>query len=193
MGNEKQWIKKIKRNGNESAANALVSKYYKEMYAFVYKQTLDTELSLDLTQELFISILKSIQNYDGKKASFRTWLYKAASNRLVDYYRSKSYRYAQLEQSIEDYECEDGYDMTVSLEYKEDYEKIKALIYELDARSQQILRLKLFGEYTLQEIASIETIPLSTVKSRYYAAQKIIRKGMEETHGQEKVYDSVAR
>ena len=64
MENEKRWIKKIKRNGSETAANELVSKYYKEMYAFIYKQTLDTELSLDLTQEIFISVLKSIQNYD---------------------------------------------------------------------------------------------------------------------------------
>ena len=91
------WIKKIKRNASESAANELVSKYYKEMYAFIYKQTLDAELSLDLTQEIFISALQSITNYDSKKASFRTWLYKLASNRLVDYYRSKSYRYAQFE------------------------------------------------------------------------------------------------
>jgi len=193
MWNEKQCIKKIKRNGSESAANALVSKYYKEMYAFNYKQTLDAELSLDLTQEIFISALQSIKNYDSAKASFRTWLYKLASHRLVDYYRSKSYKYAQLEQSIEDYEFEDGFDVTDSLEYKEDYEKINALINKLDAHSQQILRLKLFGEYTLQEIASIEEIPLSTVKSRYYAALKIIRKGMEETHGQEKVYDSTTR
>lgn len=183
MGNEKQWIKTIQRNGNEHAANALVSKYYNEMYAFVYKQTLDTELSLDLTQELFISVLKSINGFDRKKASFRTWLYKIASNRLVDYYRSKSYRYAQIEQPIEDYEFEDHYDMTVSLEYKEDYEEINRLVNELDARSQQIIRLKLFGEYTLQQISSIETIPLSTVKTRYYAALKLIRKGMEETHG----------
>lgn len=80
MENEQQWIKKIKRNGNEIAANQLISKDYKEMYAFVYKQTLDTELSLDLTQELFISVLKSLENYDAKKAGFRTWLYKLASN-----------------------------------------------------------------------------------------------------------------
>lgn len=183
MGNEKQWIKQIKKNGNEAAANALISSYYKEMYAFVYKQTLDLELSLDLTQEIFISVMKSITNYDSKKASFRTWLYRLASNRLIDYYRSKSYTYAQIEQSIVDYEFEDQYDMAVSLEYKEDYEKINALINELNAKSQQILRLKLFGEYTLQEIASIETISLSTVKTRYYAALKIIRKGMEEANG----------
>lgn len=182
MENEKRWIKRIKRNGNDMAANELVSKYYKEMYAFIYKQTLNTELSLDLTQELFISVLQSIQNYDGKKASFRTWLYKLASNRLVDYYRSKSYKDTKHLQSIEDYEFEDEHDMTVSLEYKEDFERVTALVNGLDAGSQQIVRLKLFGDYTFQEIASIETIPLSTVKTKYYVALKRIRKGMEKVH-----------
>ena len=118
---ERLWIKKIKGSGSEDAANELVSKYYKEMYAYVYKQTLDAELTLDLTQEIFISVLKSIQHFDSKKASFRTWLYKLASNRLVDYFRSKNYTYTQVVQPIEEYELQD---VAISLEYKEDYETV---------------------------------------------------------------------
>ncbi|AXI00940.1 sigma-70 family RNA polymerase sigma factor [Sporosarcina sp. PTS2304] len=180
MDNEVRWIKKIKRTGNESAANALVSKYYKEVYAYLYKQTLDNELSLDLTQEIFISVLKSIKRYDSKKAAFRTWLYKIASNRLVDYYRSKSYRYAQIEEPLEEVDIEDTYDVTISLEYKEDYEKVTSIVNELEASSQQIMRLKLFGEYTFQEIAAIEDMPLSTVKTKYYTSLRRIRKTMKE-------------
>ena len=182
MENDQRWIRQIKKNGSEEAANHLVAKYYKEMYAFMYKQTLDQELSLDLTQELFISVLKSIHSYDGKKASFRTWLYKLASNRLVDYFRSKSYKDTQRVQPIEDYDVEDDYDMTISLEYKEDFERATTLINELDASSQQIVRLKLFGDYTFPEIAEIETIPQSTVKTKYYTALKRIRQGMEKVH-----------
>ncbi|MFS0575555.1 RNA polymerase sigma factor [Sporosarcina sp. 179-K 3D1 HS] len=140
MDKEKRWIRQIQEKGSESAANALVMKYYNEMYAFCYKQTLDADLAMDMTQEIFISVLQSIHNYDKVKASFRTWLYKLASNRLVDYYRPKSYRYAQMEQSIDDYDFEDDYDLTNSPEYKEDYQKVGALINELDARSQQIIR-----------------------------------------------------
>lgn len=184
MKKEQKWIKKIQRNGHKRAANELISKYYKEMYTFIYKQTLDTELSLDLTQELFISVLKSIGNYDPKKAAFRTWLYKLASNRLVDYYRSKHYQYAGIVQPLENDEFEDAYDMTISLEYREDYEKVAAFVNTLDARSQQVIRLKLFGEYTFQEIAEIEKIPESTVKTRYYAALRKIRNEMKEDfHG----------
>ncbi len=182
MDNDKHWIRKIKKNASDEAASNLVAKYYKEMYAFMYKQTLDQELALDLTQEIFISVLKSIHSYDSKKATFRTWLYKLASNRLVDYYRSKSYKDKQLVQPIEDYEFEDEHDMTISLEYKDDVERATALINELDANSQQIVRLKLFADYTFQEIAEIEAIPQSTVKTKYYAALKKIRKGMEKVH-----------
>ncbi len=182
MNHEKKWIKKVQRNGDEASANRLVSKYYKEMYAFVYKQTLDAELSLDLTQELFITVLKSIHHYDAQKAAFRTWLYKVASNRLIDYYRSKSYRYTTLTEQIEDDSFEDGMDVEVTLEYKEDYERVASLVNDLNVNVQQIVRLKLFGEYTFQEIAELEKLAESTVKSRYYTALKRIRKGMEAVY-----------
>lgn len=177
---ERFWIKKIKRSASEEAANKLIAKYYKEMYAFIYKQTLDKELTLDLTQEIFISVLKSIHHFDDKKASFRTWLYKLASNRLVDYFRSKSYQYTQKEQPIEEYEFQDEQNIVISLEYKEEYEKVNSFLNELDAASQQIVRLKLFGEYTFQEIEAMATIPLSTVKTKYYTALKRIRHAMKE-------------
>lgn len=180
MDKERQWIRKIQRNLRDPVANKLIRKYYNEIYAFNYKQTLDAELSLDLTQEVFIHALKSIKRYDSTKSSFRTWIYKLASNRLIDYYRSNSYKYAQNIQSIEDDEFEDRSDMEIFLEYKEDVERVTFLINQLNAKSQQILRLKLFGDYTLQEIASIEMIPLSTVKTRYYAALRWIREEMKE-------------
>ncbi|WP_440896437.1 RNA polymerase sigma factor [Amphibacillus sp. Q70] len=178
MNNEGIWIKKIQRNTSDLAANKLVNKYYKEIYAFVFKQTLNRELSLDLTQEIFISVLRSLKNYDSKKASFRTWLYKVASNRLVDYYRSKSYKDTKQLEPIEDYEFTSEDDLAISLEYKEDVEKVTTFVNELDAGAQQIIRLKLFGEYTFQEIAQMEMIPESTVKTKYYAVLKRIRKRM---------------
>lgn len=146
----------------------------------MYKQTLDAELSLDLTQEIFISVLKSINRFDDYKSSFRTWLYRIASNRLVDYYRSKQYKYRQFLEPIDGHDFEDEGDVVVSLEQKEDIEKITSIVNKLETRSQQIIRLKLFAEYTLQEISVIVQVPQSTVKTRYYAALKLIKKEMKE-------------
>ncbi|MBN8191836.1 RNA polymerase sigma factor [Bacillus sp. NTK074B] len=179
MNIEERWIKRIKKGGSQDAANELISKYYREMYGFVYKQTMDSELSYDLTQEIFISALKSIGNYDAKKASFRTWLYKVASNRVVDYFRSRNYQYRKLTEPLEGKDLEEKGELTIRLEYKEEVEQVVETVSKLDTGMQQIVRLKLFGEYTLKEIANLLEIPLSTVKTRYYAGIKLIKKEME--------------
>nr|WP_307905889.1 RNA polymerase sigma factor [Clostridium botulinum] len=97
MNNETKLIKQIKTKGNRKAANELITRYYKEIYAYVYKQTMDKEMSMDLTQEIFINMLKSINTYDDKKASFRTWLYKISTYKIIDYYRSKHYKYKKYQ------------------------------------------------------------------------------------------------
>ncbi|MGP4039878.1 RNA polymerase sigma factor [Gracilibacillus sp. D59] len=86
MTEELKWIKAIKKKSSEQAANQLIHKYYNEIFGFVYKQTLDQELTKDITQDIFISMLRTIQGFDGR-ASFLTWLYKVANSRLIDYYR----------------------------------------------------------------------------------------------------------
>jgi RNA polymerase sigma-70 factor (ECF subfamily) len=68
-------IKQIRRNGDRAAADELIQRYYDEIYRFVRKQIREAETALDLTQEIFISCLRTIKYYDEKKnASFKTWL-----------------------------------------------------------------------------------------------------------------------
>ncbi|WP_350446032.1 RNA polymerase sigma factor [Anaeromonas gelatinilytica] len=148
--------------------------YYKEVYAYVYKQTMNKGLSMDLTHEIFISILKSIDNYDEKKASFRTWLYRISTHRLVDYYRSENYKYNRGKVPIDD----------VVIYAKEDFEvaveNIIRIVNNLNFSSQQIFRLKIFADYTFFEISKVLEIPESTVKTRYYSMIRKIREYFKE-------------
>ncbi len=180
MDNDKRLIKKIKKKSDKVAANELISIYYKEIYSYVYKQTGDKEISMDLTQEIFISILKSINNYDEKKASFRTWLYKIATNKLIDYYRSKYYKYNTISVSIEDFDIYDKEDIEITIENKEVIEKIINIINRLKVVDQQVFRLKIFADYTFLEISNALEIPESTVKTRYYSILGKVRKDFEE-------------
>lgn len=169
MDKDLKLIKKIKKRNSKSAADELISKYYKEIYIYAYKQTSDKEISMDLTQEIFISVLKSILNFDESKASFRTWLYRIATNKVVDYFRSKNYKYDTTTENIEDMQIEDETDFTVKLEYKEDVEKIQGIVNKLSSDHQEIFRFKIFLESTFTEISEILKIPESTVKTKYYS------------------------
>lgn len=180
MDRDRKLIKKIKRKSDKDAANELISKYYKEVYTYVYKQTIDKELSMDLTQDIFINVLKSIHGYDEKKANFRTWLYRIATNRLVDYYRSRSYKYSNTLVSIDNIQIFNEKDLEITVENREDVKMIITAVNGLDILSQQIFRLKIFADYTFNKISKVLNIPESTVKTRYYSILKKIREEFKE-------------
>lgn len=180
MDKDLRLIKKIKKRNSRNAADELVSNYYKEIYIYVFKQISDKETSMDLTQEIFISMLKSLHSFDENKASFRTWLYRIATNKVVDYFRSKNYKYTTLVETIEDRQIEDTTDFTVNLEHKEDVEKIQAIVNKLSSEHQEIFRLKIFLEATFLEISKILELSESTVKTKYYSIIKKIKKEFNE-------------
>jgi len=184
MDKRKQWIKQIKLKSNQVAANELIYKYYKDIYAYMYKQTLNKELSMDLTQEIFISMLQSISNYDEGKSSFRTWLYKIATNKLIDYYRSRQYKNSSILVSIDDYALHETEDFTISIENKQEAQTIIGIVNRFDASSQLIVRLKIFAQYTFIEISNVLNVSESTVKTRYYSIIKKIKICLEDNYGQ---------
>ncbi|MDM0613256.1 helix-turn-helix domain-containing protein [Clostridium perfringens] len=65
--NEKKLITLVKKNNDKKAAGEIVKFYYKEIFAYVFRQTSNEELSKDLTQEIFISMLKSLEDLMMKK------------------------------------------------------------------------------------------------------------------------------
>lgn len=124
-------------------------------------------------------MLKSLGGFDDEKASFRTWLYKIASNKIIDNYRSTYYKYVtvvdEFEEGLVGYEN----DLEESFQIKEDAKEILEIINTLNTSIQQILRLKIFGGMTFLEIASLVDMSESTVKTKYYSSIKKIKKILE--------------
>ncbi|MCH1964643.1 sigma-70 family RNA polymerase sigma factor [Paeniclostridium sordellii] len=168
MMKELKLIKKINKKNDRRAANELISLYYKEIYKYIYIQLSDKDLAMDITQEVFINMLEGLHRFDESKALFRTWLYKIATNKIIDYYRSKQYKYRNLFEDIDSIEIKENNDFIVKLENKEDVEKIQGIVNNLDTYNQEIFRLKIFSEMKFDEISEILNIPVSTIKSKYY-------------------------
>lgn len=174
-------IRKIQRTGNRAAADALIRKYFDEIYMYVYKQTSDKETAMNLTQNIFISMFQSIANYDAKKASFRTWLYRIATNKTIDYFRSRTIE-KKLVLNIEEIDIPDEAEFTHQIEMKALLSRVQSYINSLEISLQQIFRLKFFGEYTFTQIAALLNLPESTVKTKYYRLLKILREEFKDEY-----------
>ena len=150
--------------------------YYKDIFTYVFRQTQNEELSKDLTQEIFIAMLKSIDRFDDKKASFKTWLYKIASNKTIDRDRSTYYKYVTVVEEVYEDTLVNESGLEESLELKEDINEILDIVKTFNTNYQQIFRLKVFGDMTFSDIGSLLEMSESTVKTRYYSTIRKIKK-----------------
>lgn len=177
--NEDKLIK-LSRKGDKKASGELIKLYYKDVFRYVYAQTRNNELSKDLTQEIFIAMLKSIERFDSSKASFKTWIYKIAAYKIIDAYRSTYYKYVTLSDEQDFEKVDETIDIELSFETKEATEEVLEFVNKLSVSLQEVFRLKIFADMTFIEIAKILDISESTVKTRYYSCIKKIKDSLGE-------------
>ena len=85
--NEKEIIKRC-QNGDKSAFDELIRAFYPYVTKYLLKLTHDESLTEDLTQEVFIKIIRVIDEYRiNGKASFATYVITTAKNCYIDYIR----------------------------------------------------------------------------------------------------------
>jgi RNA polymerase sigma-70 factor (ECF subfamily) len=183
LTDELRLIRKVRRNGDREAADCLIRLYYDEIFRFERKQVANEQTALDLTQDIFISMLRTIAHYNPKKAGFRTWLYRIATNKTVDYFRSRAVRPALI-LPIDEVEPIDEFDFTRQVEDMEFAAAVLAYIDKLHSNTQRIFRLHVFGSYTFKEIATDLGIPESSVKTTYYRLISALRKEFSDYDGQ---------
>ena len=83
------------KNGNLREATLLFERYNKRIFHFLARMTMDRDLAEDLTQNVFLRIIKYRLTYR-EGASFQAWIYQIARNVFSDHYQSAKNRYSDF-------------------------------------------------------------------------------------------------
>ncbi|MFQ3629971.1 RNA polymerase sigma factor [Roseiflexus sp.] len=137
--------------GDEAAFGELYARYARYILRYMYVRTREPELAQDLTQEVFIRVIKGIggMQYRGEKM-FLGWLYTVAGNVLIGQSRRRQVFTSSLDNTV-DMTDPRGQEAVSSL-----FERLSLqhAIAQLTAEQQHVLMLKFFGDMTNQEIAA---------------------------------------
>ena len=155
------------REGNRQAFEEIYDRYFSRLELF-FKRALwnDTELAKDMTQELFMKVIKNMSNFDEKK-SFKTWIYSIANNMCKNAYRhnevkEKAGHHFKQATVISMYKPENSLDKKV---FKDELEKA---LMKLDPKKKTCFVLRFKHELSIAEIAQIEACSEGTIKSRLF-------------------------
>jgi RNA polymerase sigma-70 factor (ECF subfamily) len=137
---------------DDAAFAALYDFYFPKIHAFIARRVGHRETTEDLVQQTFLKACTALRSYAPRPGvTFGAWLYRIATNTLIDHYRTAPKRqHAELDENIDAAaDVDQARDADRLLEKK----KLEALLRKLPERDQQVLTLKYFSELTNQEIA----------------------------------------
>ncbi len=77
------------KQGNRKAAEELYDDLSRKAFGFFYTRTGSREVAEDLSQDIFVRLVKRIESFDEEKGRFEVWFWRIARNMLVDHYRLK--------------------------------------------------------------------------------------------------------
>lgn len=168
MPTDEELIDEIK-SGSQAAMEVLVMRHYKAIFAYIYRRLGDYHLAYDLTQEVFIKMMKAIPTYRSK-GKFKNWLLTIATNQCRDYFRSKGFREKEQEQSVINPIADEKGQVWDLLSKKVEREKVRNAISRLPAFQSEAIILRFYHDLKISEIAVITGAKESTVKSRLHQA-----------------------
>ena len=170
--------------GSARAWRQLVERYERRIYNLGYRLTGNSEDAMDLMQEVFLGIYRSLHRFRGD-ANFRTWLFRIAHNKAVDLNRRN--KLLSLTGGRDDTgefagelrarrECEPDH----GLGERERNRLALQLLDRIPLEQRLVVELKMYQCLTFEEIARMQEISVNTAKTRFYAALKKMRLIPEE-------------
>ena len=77
------------RAGDGAAWEDIVSSFSRRIFNLAYRFTSNIDAAEDLTQDVFIRVYRSLEQYDAKQGDLANWLMRLARNLIIDDYRHR--------------------------------------------------------------------------------------------------------
>lgn len=156
------------RQGDEAAWRSLVQKHTRRVFRIAYQFTGRVEEAEDLTQEVFVRVMRSLDRFDPVQGPFGAWLVTVARRQAIDHYRRRRQERARRveETAVLDLAEAPGEVPLQRLEREERIRLVHSGLRALPSDLREVLVLCDLQELGYEEISRTLEIPLGTVKSR---------------------------
>jgi RNA polymerase sigma-70 factor (ECF subfamily) len=159
------------QRGERAAVAPLVERHHSALIGYLYRMTGgDRALAEDLTQEAFLRLINTVQQYSYPRP-VKPYLYQIATNLVRDHFKSASTRRAA---PLSDSQPADEWVEHSVLTGIAAHDAAAALA-DLPPVQREAVLLRYFQDLSLNEIAELLGIPVGTVKSRLSLGLKRLR------------------
>jgi len=169
------------QQGDQDALKEIFNLYQKKVYRIAYGVVRQREEALDIVQEVFIKLFRSIQNFKGK-SHFYTYLYRMAMNTAIDHTRKMKKSPAISLNEDGSFEPSDGVEKRPDslLLDKELEERVRQALEKLPADQKAAFIFREVEGLSYGEIAEAMGCSIGTVMSRLHYGRKRMQEFLKD-------------
>ena len=159
------------RRGDVEAYNLLISRWEKRVYNYLLRITGNREDALDLSQDVFLKAYQNLRKLEDS-ARFAAWLFRIAHNEAYSLFRKRK---PEAETAAAGFPMADRAGSAFPIELGI---AVRGALDRLGPEQREAVVLKIYQGFKFEEMAEILSCPVSTVKSRVYAALEILKRDL---------------
>jgi RNA polymerase sigma-70 factor, ECF subfamily len=148
----------------------LYQRHYKDVYQFLFCFTGNQSDAEDLTQEVFLRIIKALDTFQGH-SQIKTWILGIAKNTAKEWYRKRHFT-----KYVSDFIFDNLTSMVglpeQALHHKENQKIIAKALQDLKPAYRMVVFLRIIKEFSVKETAEILGCSEAKVKVDYHRALK---------------------
>lgn len=166
--------------GADACFDELVRRYSGPVYYFILRMVGRPEDADDLTQDVFVQILKSLPTAR-TDLPLRPWVFVIARNKCLDHLkRKRAVPFSNLAGPEDDERMEervmDAQPLPEDLAERADLQALlQAAITELPPRYRAVVALRYSADLTFAEIGTVLNLPENTAKTHFQRAKALLR------------------
>lgn len=155
------------KNGELQKASVLFDRYHKRIFNFLMRMTMDQAVAEDLTQNVFLRMIKYRTSFKGENR-FMPWLYQMARNIFSDHYQEHKKRGSSF------VDIDKIGDKVVDVENGDEQEERERLLNRsmslLSEEQRELLVLTRFQQMKYEEVALIMDTSVANIKVKVHRA-----------------------
>jgi RNA polymerase sigma-70 factor (ECF subfamily) len=167
--------------GDSSSGNQLVERHSVALLRYLQRLVHSDHLAEELHQQTWVSVLQHLDRFDPAHAGggFKAWLYRIATNKAHDHWRSRG-REKVATEGLRLITEETAPEASHRLEGLEMDQKLREAVEMLPEHQKQILLLRYYSNMKFVEIAQMLGCPLNTALGRMHKATLKLRELLGE-------------
>ena len=169
------------QNGDEQAFLRLYQARQAAIYRFALHMSGSPFIAEDITQEVFLALIRDSRGYDPEKGSLSGYLFGIARKLVL-----RSLERGRLDIAINEQEDERGFpdlssssDPLAELTHRETIENLRRAVLALPRRYREVVLLCDIEEVDYADAAAALGCPIGTVRSRLHRARALL---LEKLH-----------